>query len=244
MTRDFLKDSARKRTDFSGTDQNRGVPPPPIQKPVPEGATVIPLPGPNNFDFEIDLTKAIGNRKSRRSFTEKLLTLKELAFLLWASQGVRGEPGKVHAFRNVPSAGCRHALETYIIIFRVEGLEKGIYRYLPLDHGLVRVSAPEKLEDSTTEASLGQKFAGAAAATFVWTSIPYRMEWRYSQVSYKVIAIDAGHACQNLYLACEAAGCGTCAIAAYDQDLMDTLLGVDGDDEFTVYIAPVGKVNE
>jgi nitroreductase len=57
-----------------------------------------------------------------------------------------------------------------------------------------------------------------------------------------VIALDAGHVCQNLYLACEAVGVGTCAIAAYRQDLMDELLGVDGDEEFTVYLAPVGKV--
>jgi hypothetical protein len=29
--------------------------------------------------------------------------------------------------------------------------------------------------------------------------------------------------------------------AAYDQDACDRLLGVDGDEEFTVYIAPVGR---
>ena len=60
--------------------------------------------------------------------------------------------------------------------------------------------------------------------------------------SYKVIAIDAGHVYQNLYLACEAIGAGTCAIAAYDQEAMDAFLRVDGKEEFTVYVAPVGKV--
>jgi hypothetical protein len=45
-----------------------------------------------------------------------------------------------------------------------------------------------------------------------------------------------------MYLACEAIGAGTCAIAAYHQALMDELLGVDGKDEFTIYLAPVGKV--
>ena len=57
-----------------------------------------------------------------------------------------------------------------------------------------------------------------------------------------MIALDAGHVCQNLYLACEAINAGTCAIAAYNQDLMDALLGIDGEDEFTVYLAPVGKI--
>ena len=40
----------------------------------------------------------------------------------------------------------------------------------------------------------------------------------------------------------EAIGAGTCAVAVYWQDEMDALLGVDGVDEFTVYVAPVGKI--
>jgi HPt (histidine-containing phosphotransfer) domain-containing protein len=56
-----------------------------------------------------------------------------------------------------------------------------------------------------------------------------------------VIALDVGHVCQNLYLAGEAASCGVCAIAAYDQELSDALVDVDGEEEFTVYIATVSK---
>jgi len=77
--------------------------------------------------------------------------------------------------------------------------------------------------------------------TFVWTALPYRAEWRYTTSAHRVILMDAGHVCQNLYLAVEAIGCGTCAVAAYHQDLMDELVKVDGKDEFTVYMAPVGK---
>jgi len=40
----------------------------------------------------------------------------------------------------------------------------------------------------------------------------------------------------------ESAGAGTCAIAAYNQTLLDELLGVDGDEEFSIYMAPVWKV--
>jgi SagB-type dehydrogenase family enzyme len=68
------------------------------------------------------------------------------------------------------------------------------------------------------------------------------MEWRYGLAAHKVIALDAGHVCQNLYLACSAIGAGTCAIAAYHQDLMDQLLDIDGESEFTLYLAPVGKI--
>jgi len=72
--------------------------------------------------------------------------------------------------------------------------------------------------------------------------MPYRMEWRYDLAAHKAIALDAGHVCQNLYLACAAIGAGTCAVAAYHQQFMDQLLRVGGKDEFTIYLAPVGKV--
>jgi nitroreductase len=68
------------------------------------------------------------------------------------------------------------------------------------------------------------------------------MEWRYHLAAHKVIAIDAGHVCQNLYLASAAIGGGTCAVAAYHQEIMDQLLGVDGNDEFVIYLAAVGKI--
>jgi SagB-type dehydrogenase family enzyme len=239
----FLKDSIRKTIDFRLTDQSRGVPPPPVQKPVAEGARTVELVLPDRFAGipALPLAEAIRKRESRRAFAAAPLSLEELSFLLWASQGVRQVVGEKTALRTVPSAGARHALETYVLAFRVEGVEEGVYRYLPLDHRLVFEFAEEELAKKVTGACFGQAFAGAAAATFVWTTIPYRMEWRYGHAAHKVIALDAGHACQNLYLACEAIGAGTCAIGAYDQEEMDSLLRVDGQDEFTVYIAPVGK---
>lgn len=237
-----MKDTVRKKTDFSKTDQKKGVPTPPIQKPVPEGKEILDLPSPERCKVDISLVVSISERRSRRSFSEDDISLEELSFLLWATQGIRKKIDRCHTYRVVPSAGCRHALETYIAALRVDGLEKAIYRYLPLEHGLVKVIETADLESKITDAALGQRFAGDCAATFIWTTIPYRMEWRYGDASYKVIALDTGHVCQNLYLACEGIGCGTCAIAAYDQDLMDELLGVDGEEEFTIYVSPVGKV--
>jgi nitroreductase len=56
--------------------------------------------------------------------------------------------------------------------------------------------------------------------------------------------LDAGHIGQALYLACETIGLGTCAIASYNQDMIDDLILVDGEDEFTVYMSPVGRVEK
>jgi hypothetical protein len=66
------------------------------------------------------------------------------------------------------------------------------------------IAPVEKLAEKIGQAALGQSFGRSGAVTFVWTAIPYRMEWRYGPASYKVIAVDAGHVAQNRYLACEA----------------------------------------
>jgi len=244
--RAFLKDSIRKQIDFSKTDQSRGVEVPPVEKPCAPDARRVDLPRPEQWrgEFRADLVGAIANRKSRRSFTSEPLSLDETAFLLWATQGVRGKPTDGHAFRTVPSAGCRHALETYVAALRVEGLEPAIYRYLPLSHQLVYERPGEGLAQGLVTATLGQTFVGRSALTLAWSAVPYRMEWRYGLAAHKVIAIDAGHVCQNLYLACEAIGAGTCAVAAYDQEAVNELLGLDGEDEFIIYLAPVGKVRD
>lgn len=238
----YLKDDIRQETDFDTTDQNLGVPMPPIEKPCLPDALRFSLPGPDAWKDmgNASVYEAIANRRSRRKFSQTPLSLEELSFLLWTTQGVRKQKEHV-TLRTVPSAGNRHALETYVAVFRVTGLEEGIYRYLPSTHELVLESRPDQLSAKLAEAALHQPFAGLSAATFIWTAIPYRMEWRYAEASYKVIALDAGHVCQNLYLACESIGAGTCAIAAYHQQAVDDLLEVDGEEEFTVYLSPVGK---
>ena len=241
----FLTDRIREVVNFWTTAQSEGLQPPPVQKSVPPDSRIIQLPTQEKWSIPpCDLQTAIADRESHRRFTAESLSLDELAFLLWATQGVRRELHEAAVLRTVPSAGCRHPFETYLAVLRVEGLENGIYRYLPLDHSLVFVKAVDKLTEHLTAATRGQGFTGQSAVTFLWTALPERTEWRYAEASYKVIALDAGHVCQNLYLACGAIGAGTCAIAAYEQTLVDVLLGVDGDEEFCIYIAPVGKIEK
>ena len=242
--REFLKDTIRRKLDFSQTDQSRGVPPPPLETPFSVDAIRIKLVPPGQWRGigQTDLLTAIKNRQSRRDFTGDPLSQEHLSFLLWATQGVRRRMNEATALRTVPSAGARHALETYLCVLNVEGLEAGIYRYLPLEHGLLTEAHDPHVRSRLVEATFGQSFAGQSAVAFIWTAVPYRMEWRYDLAAHKVIALDAGHVCQNLYLACEAIGAGTCAVAAYHQQWMDRLVRVDGEDEFVIYLAPVGKV--
>jgi SagB-type dehydrogenase family enzyme len=224
------------------SDQDQGKPAPPLQKPPEPGQELIDLPKPDASAIrKPDIHACLADRRSRRRFAPEGLSLAQLSYLLWATQGVHATvAGGKATLRTVPSGGARHPFETYLIVRNVASVEPGICRYLPLSHQLVRLTRQADLPEKTTAACNGQEFVGQAAAVFVWSCVPYRAEWRYHFRSHKAMLLDAGHVCQNLYLACEALGAGTCAVAAYDQRAMDELLGLDGQDEFVVYLAPVG----
>ncbi len=123
-----------------------------------------------------------------------------------------------------------------------KGSEPGIYRYIPVKHKLLFLRTAEGLVDEINEICYNQKFVGNSAVVFIWAAVPYRTEWRYSKVAHKDIAMEAGHICQNLYLAAEAIGGGACAILGYDQTSIDEFVGVDGKDEFVIYLSPAGKI--
>ncbi|MDF2486711.1 MAG: nitroreductase family protein [Herbinix sp.] len=236
--------------DEDPSDQAQGLPQPPLSKSS-YGSKMIPLA--RNFEKVVtnnNFIDLINTRTSKRKYTEEAISLEELAFLLWTTQGVKEVIGKNNnaTLRTVPSAGARHPFETYLVVNKVEGLTKGLYHYLAIEHKLELIKEIEEQRERITEAAWGQAFLGTAAVDFIWSAVPYRCEWRYTLDAHKYILLDAGHVCQNLYLASEAIGCGTCAIGAYDQNLIDNLIGLntktssDTDNEFVVYIAAVGKV--
>jgi SagB-type dehydrogenase family enzyme len=222
-------------------DQKLGVPVPPLQKPYSTGSTIIDLVSPVDITIgTMPVLEAIRLRQSLRKYQPTPLTMEELSFLLWATQGVKTIVMDGYATRRtVPSGGSRHPFETYLAVQKVDSLTPGLYRYLAIEHKLLLLKEDP---DIGSKISAGcADFALGSAITFIWTAVPYRTEWRYGPLSPKLVAQDSGHMCQNLYLACTAIHAGTCAVGAYDQIKMDTLLGVDGIDEFTIYCAPVGK---
>jgi SagB-type dehydrogenase family enzyme len=257
--RAFLKADRWADWATSETDQRLGLPAPPFEKPVPPDAVMIDLVAPEALTVgQMPLIQAIRRRRSRRHWAAEPLTLEELSFLLWATQGVDleatearrahireaypGSPGRAQfIMRTVPSGGSRHPFETYLVVQRVSDVSPGLYRYISLRHKLLF------LKPLTAVASAGREaledWFSAPAVVLIWTAVPSRTEWRYGFMAPKLIAQDSGHICQNLYLACEAIGAGTCAVAGYHQSPLDALVGVDGKDEFVVYLAPVGKVD-
>ncbi len=243
--REFLRffDSEDYKEKVPESDEQKKLTRPKFQQPYPQDASLIDLKHPDELTIgKVPFLDIVNSRKSRRKYTGMPLTLEELSFLLWTTQGVKKvlRSGR-GVLRVVPSAGAKSPLETYLVINRVEGLKPGLYRYVSFEHKLLYIKPIEDAEELIGKLTYDQAFVGKASVIFFWTAIPYRTEWRYTILSHKFIAIDLGIVCQNLYLACEAINLGTVAIGYYEQDKLDQLFELDPDEEFVVLVAPVGR---
>ena len=227
------------------SDQDKKLPQPPLVK-APMRSESIDLPvNFDDLDMNNDFRSVINLRKSHRIYTDENLSLLQLSYLLWATQGIKSIRGKSYAtIRTVPSGGTRHGFETYLIVRKVEGLKPGKYHYLPMGHKLEYLGEIDSIEEVINDSLCKQAWAKKASVVFYWSIVCYRNEWRYGINAHRPLTIDAGHVGQNLYLACTALNIGTCAIAAYDNTICDPLFELDGNEEFIMYTAPVGTVSE
>lgn len=236
----------RENQEESVSEEKKGLPQPALETVRGEGQEISL---PTDFEellVERDMLEILKDRHSIRRYGEAPLTLKELSFLLWYTQGTKKVVGRTKkaAFKTVPSAGARHPLECYVAVQRVEGLMPGLYHYRSLSHQLELIYESENLRERVTKAAYDQEYVGTAPVIFIWTAVPRRTYWRYPDQAEKYVLLDAGHVCENLYLICSAIGCGTCGVGYYRQEESDRLVGVDGQEELTVYMAPVGKKTE
>lgn len=228
------------------TDKIKGLPQPMIVKPYSPSSVMIDLPEFNEGVVKKqNIFDCIKERRSTRFYSEESIQLEELSYLLWATQGITSTSKTGLPLRTVPCSGATHTFETYLFIMRVEGIRQGIYRYLPVEHKLLFMSELAEMDQKIDAITLDQpfvpNFAKKAAVLFAWSTIPYRSEWKYDISAHKKILIDIGHVSQNLYLASESIDAGACAIGIYDQNLIDEVLGLDGEEEFVLFLGAVGK---
>lgn len=229
------------------SDQQRKLPQPPLVK-----AAVTPLESHipltkdfSSLDLKNDIISLIRDRRSSRVYTQEKMSLEQLSFLLWATQGIKAIRGKSYAtLRTVPCGGARHQFETYLLIRNVGELKPGAYHYLPMEHALEFLHPVENIEAVITETLCGQSWAEKANVVFYWSMVAYRVEWRYGIYAHRPALMDAGHVGQNLYLACTAAGLGCCGIASFLHESCNKVFNLDGEEEYIVYTVPVGTIRD
>lgn len=225
------------------TDQEMHLPQPPLVKaPMTRESQKLPMDFAQ-LSIKKDFLEIINERRSNRVYTQEGISLLELSYLLWCTQGVKDIRGKAYAtLRTVPSGGARHAFECYLVVQKVEGLKSGLYHYLSMGHEIEMIGELADAKAFISESLGGQKWTAKADVIFYYSFVCYRAEWRYGAYAHRVVLMDAGHVTENLYLACTALGLGTCAVGALNGRVADQAFGLDGEEEYIFYAQPVGTI--
>ena len=209
---------------------------PEIYKNYPSSRT-IQLPSQAQ-ETKAHFSEILHKRKSIRDFSTKILSLNDLAFLLWASTGIQRVEND-YEFRTAPSAGALFPTETYIAVNNVEELDPGIYHYNIQNHMLEELKTGSFGEE-LAHAAMNQKMCSNAAVVFIWTAIFQRSKWKYSQRAYRYVYLDTGHIAENLALAAVSVNLGSCEVGAFFDDEINSLVGVDGKEESAILLCTVG----
>ncbi|WP_319377800.1 SagB/ThcOx family dehydrogenase [uncultured Methanocorpusculum sp.] len=224
---------ATKYPSTTRTDAALGRPEP--TRPRPSGNTRV-LPDPLKNHLAMDLTTALQTRRSLRMFTGSAITEEQLSYLLWATQGITGQS---EMFRSSPSAGAIHPIDIYVAIQNVTGLPIGIWRYYANGHMLELIEEGPNAISALGKACMMQPAVMRAPVLFCFVATPYRTVWKYGVRGYRDIFLDAGHLCENLYLAGTQEELGICGIGAFYDDEAHKALNLSKDQIF-LYAAACG----
>jgi len=197
---------------------------------------IIPLPPPQT-DSPYSLERALTQRRSVREFTREPIKLRELAQLLWAGQGITSPQG----LRTAPSAGALYPLEIYVVAGLVEGLTPGVYHYRPgpglQEHRLELVKEGD-FRAALAASALGQNCIINSAVSIVITAVERRTSIKYGARATRYVAIEVGHAAQNICLQATALGLGGVTVGAFQDEKVKQTIGAE---EEPLYIIPIGR---
>ncbi len=132
--------------------------------------------------------------------------------------------------KNVPSGGGLHPIEAYLLVQHVEGVAPGIYHYQSDSHQIAPVGTDAVLDRDFVMEAVGQQHWFADAHVLVVLAPRFnRTFWKYRQhaKSYRVVAMEAGHLSQTLYLAATDAGLGAFITGAINEKHLERALRLD-----------------
>ncbi|WP_160050339.1 thiopeptide-type bacteriocin biosynthesis protein [Nocardiopsis sp. FR4] len=216
----------------------------------PSGLGTVDLPAP------APLTAPVGEVLARRSSAHgdygSRLSLADLSALLGHAAGPSrprsGEPGRHRPPRTHPSPGSAYATQVWVVARHVAGLERGAYRYLAEEHGLLRAdgaAAAEGLAELSPflRASADGRpgaVADTVGALIVLVGDLGRLRRGYGQRALRLLLQEAGHVAQNLTLCATALGLRSLVVSGFADDAVHARLHLDGVDRVALTLLPVG----
>ena len=153
-----------------------------------------------------------------------------------AQAEVRVSDDLVFLKKNVPSGGGLHPMECYLIVQHVEGVAPGLYHYQSTAHALEPLAVPEGrswdgdgLRDFVMDMVAQQHWFADAHVLVILAPRFDRTFWKYRHHAkgYRVVALEAGHLSQTLYLSATEAGLGAFITGAINEVQIEQAFGLD-----------------
>ncbi len=188
------------------------------------------------------LFSVVTGYRPARAIAPDACSREQLARILFLANGVTRRGGST-PLRAAPSAGALYAGELYAVVERISGLAPGVHYYDVDAHALVLVRGGSFLAEVALAIGAAPEASRAAAAVLI-TNVFARYDARYANRGYRYALIDAGHIGENLRLAAGELGLGEAAPARFEDDRLNTLLGVDGRKEAVCAVHWVGRAAE
>lgn len=211
----------------------------PLPYKIYPGAGTLALPR----DLSLSATSTLSVLRQQSESHQGPLDLEMLTRLLFCAGGLTKRAnvgGEDYHFRAAASAGALYPVELYLVAGEIEGVEPGLYHFLPADlklHGLRRGDWRPYLARCVASTSRRD-----ATAVFILTSIFWRSAWKYRARAYRYCFWDAGTILANLLGAANADALDSEIITAFTDKPIEELLEVDGEREGVVCLIAVGKM--
>jgi SagB-type dehydrogenase family enzyme len=211
----------------------------PMPYKIYPGAGTIALPRDLNL-WALPTQAAMHQRQPTR---EAELTVDTMTRLLFCADGLTKRAivdGEEYHFRAAASAGALYPVELYLAASEVDGLEPGLYHFLPADlklHGLRRGDWRMYLART---AALHPSILQAQAILII-TAIFWRSAWKYRARAYRYCFWDTGTILANLLATANAQGLNSEVVTAFDDAQLEELLHVDGDHEGLACLVALGR---
>ncbi|MFC5578684.1 putative peptide maturation dehydrogenase [Lysobacter niabensis] len=202
-----------------------------------DGAPQLKLPRVEATDFDRLLARRVTCRNFDPARPLPFELFAQVLQRVFAAQAeVRVSADTVFLKKNVPSGGGLHPMECYLVVQHVDGVAPGLYHYQAVEHALEPLPAPAGR--SWSDGSLRQ-FVQDMVAQQHWFADAHvvvllsprfdRTFWKYRQHAkgYRVVALEAGHLSQTLYLSATEAGLGAFITGAINEKELEQAFGLD-----------------
>lgn len=203
------------------------VPDPGAPFTAPPTGVPIPLPPEPGIESEVSVDSAILTRRSTRRFADATLPRRIVERVGRLALGPALFP-------------TAWPLELRVVIHRAEGRAPGLYSYSPRDDSLLGLRPGDLREDLRRACLRQDKAAQAGAAFLIIADLETASRLRGSRI-YRDLCLQSGAIAQRIYLAAEAIGLTARNLAAFFDDELNALAGLDGKNRAILHLTLLGQ---